>query len=73
MFYLQIPDINVPILDVEDSALSRLEHFSTYAKLSDKPKYSMYLRNSTLLDYAGFLCLRYLCNLFIFIYLLNLL
>ncbi|XP_060872805.1 DNA primase large subunit-like [Metopolophium dirhodum] len=58
MFYLQIPDINVPIFDVEDSALSRLEHFSTYAKLSDKPKYSMYLRNSTLLDYTGFLCLR---------------
>lgn len=59
MFYLQVPDINVPILDIEDSALARLKHFATYTRLSDKPKNITYLRNSSLLDYAGFLCLRF--------------
>lgn len=62
MFYLQVPDIDVPILDIEDSAVARLKHFATYGKLSDKPKYVEYLRNSTLLDYAGFLCLRFDIN-----------
>ncbi|XP_060853428.1 DNA primase large subunit-like isoform X1 [Rhopalosiphum padi] len=58
MFYLQVPDINVSVIDVEDSALSRLGHFATYSKLSGKQKHLQYLRNSTILDYSGFLCLR---------------
>ncbi|VVC28967.1 DNA primase large subunit, eukaryotic/archaeal [Cinara cedri] len=58
MFYLHVPDINVSITDVEDSALVRLEHFATYTKLKDKPKNKEYLKNLTPLDYAGFLCLR---------------
>jgi len=70
MFYLQIPDVNVPIFEVEDSALSRLGHFATYAKLSDKQKYFKYLRNSTLLDYAGFLCLRYEIYLHLYTFIL---
>lgn len=71
MFYLQVPDINVSILDVEDSALFRLKHFATHSKLSDIPKYVKYLRNSTLLDYAGFLCLRYDIRIIYFILKLN--
>lgn len=59
MFYLQAPDIDVSILDIEDSALARLKHFATYGRLRDRPEYVEYLRNSTLLDYAGFLCLRF--------------
>lgn len=59
MFYLQVPTLNVSIFDVEDSALARLKHFAAYTKLNDKPKHIKYLRNSTVLDYAGFLCLRY--------------
>lgn len=59
MFYLQVPDINVSITDVEDSALVRLNHFVTYTKLSDKPKYINYLKEFTHFDYAGFLYLRF--------------
>jgi len=59
MFYLQVPDVNVSILDIEDSALFRLKHFATYTKFNDKPKYDEYLRTSTLLDCAGFACLRF--------------
>lgn len=59
MFYLQIPDINVPIVNIEDSALARLGFFATYAQISDNPKNVEYLRNSSLLDYIGFLCLRF--------------
>lgn len=58
MFYIQVPDIDVSILDIEDSAIARLIHFATYGTLNDKPAYVEYLKNATLLDYAGFLCLR---------------
>ncbi|XP_027843521.2 DNA primase large subunit-like [Aphis gossypii] len=58
MFYLQVPDINISILDIEDSALSRLGHFATYSKLTNKQNHLRYLRNSSLLDYSGFLSLR---------------
>lgn len=71
MFYLQVPDINVSILDIEDSALSRLGHFATYSKLTNKQNHLKYLRNSSLLDYSGFLCLRYGLH-FTCLYLLNL-
>lgn len=71
MFYLQVPDINVSILDVEDSALFRLKHFATCTRLSDKPKYVEYLRNSTHLDYGGFLCLRLDIEIIDFIFKLN--
>ncbi|XP_050535856.1 DNA primase large subunit-like isoform X2 [Daktulosphaira vitifoliae] len=57
MFYLQIPNINMSIFDIEDASLARLQHFVTYSKLSDKPKYGEYLRISSLLDYSGFLSL----------------
>jgi hypothetical protein len=68
MFYLQVPDINVSVIDVEDSALSRLGHFATYSKLSGKQKHLQYLRNSTILDYSGFLCLRYELHLYLFMF-----
>lgn len=58
MYYLQVPDLKVSIVDIEDSALFRLEHFATYAKLCNKPTYLKYLKNSSLLDYAGFLYVR---------------
>ncbi|XP_050440714.1 DNA primase large subunit-like [Adelges cooleyi] len=58
MFYLHVPDINISIIEVEDSSLARLIHFVTYGKLSEKPKHIEYLKNSSLLDYVGFLSLR---------------
>lgn len=59
MFYLQVPDINVSIVNIEDSAIARLGFFTTYSRLSDNPRNIEYLRNSSLLDYVGFLCLRF--------------
>lgn len=59
MFYLNAPDVNVSILETEDSALARLTHFATHNELNDELEYIKYLEISSLLDYAGFLCLRF--------------